>query len=62
MKKYYIKPETTLLDIMPNTSILEISEIPIVDDENHGSFDAKGLSYPQENDFDDILSEMDFDF
>lgn len=47
---------------MPNTSILEISEIPIVDDENHGSFDAKGLSYPQENDFDDILSEMDFDF
>lgn len=41
MKKNYMKPETTVLDIVANRCILQTSSISIVDEEYNDEFDVK---------------------
>lgn len=49
MKKNYMKPETTVLDIVANRCILQTSSISIVDEEYNDEFDVKEEDLTDEN-------------
>lgn len=52
MKKSYYQPEINILNVVVDSNVLEISEIPIVDEQYYGEFDVKDVNTVSEEDFD----------
>lgn len=52
MKKSYYQPEINILNVVVDSNVLEISEIPIVDEQYYGEFDVKDFNTVSEEDFD----------